>query len=167
MPETAPLHYPNASLCRACGGACCKHGAGIYAPTDFDQEITPAFVLALLQTGRMAIDWWDGDATGGERDRTCYIRPRHKNERAVVAGWGGVCVNWSADSGCALPPATRPYQCRMLIPHEENGVRACHYNPEDAATKGQMAARWYPYQAVLEEAIRLFYADATKNAKIA
>lgn len=156
IPQVDKRKYFNYKMCAACGGACCKRLAGSYVPNDFKEEITIEFLLSLLQSGKFAIDWWEGDATGGELDVTYYLRPRHKNEAAIKGSWGGECVNFTVAVGCSLSEEERPYQCRVLIPNYNNGIDKCDTLPEDKADKQDCAAAWYPFQLIFEEVIRKY-----------
>lgn len=156
--------HKNYSMCRQCGGKCCKGYAGSYVPEDFQQEMTADLLVSLLKEGKVAIDWWEGDARKTKinpRDsyellRTCYLRPRHVNEGAIQGSWGGQCVNWSLEKGCSLSEKERPYQCRMLIPKMKDNEYICDTKKEDKASKQDIAIRWIPYQTVIEEAISMY-----------
>lgn len=143
--------YYNYKLCAACGGDCCQRMAGQYVPEDFKQEITAEFILSILQTGKFAIDWWEGD------DQPHYIRPRHVGEPAVKGSWGGVCVNWSKESGCSLSEEDRPTGCKKLVPKVvgtgELKEYRCNYKKSDKLGKYEMAVRWKPYQKEIFDAI--------------
>lgn len=155
--------YFNYSICKACGGACCKSYAGIYIPSDFKESISAKFILSLLQSGKFSVDWWEGDATGGDMDQTYYIRPRHVNESAVKGSWGGVCVNFNQNSGCSLSEHDRPFQCRMLIPGKNADLEGdCDVLPEDKADKKDCAIAWYPYQSIISDAIDQYYTQTPK-----
>jgi len=149
--------YFNYQMCSACGGKCCKHIAGSYWPEDFKEPITTDFILSLLNNGKFAIDWWEGDATGGDLDVTYFLRPRHKNEGAVNGSWGGECINFTEGIGCSLSEENRPYQCRTLIPNYKNGIVDCADLPEDKAGKQDCAIAWYPYQSIISEVISEYH----------
>lgn len=149
--------YFDYSMCKLCGGQCCKGYAGTYVPDDFKQPITADFILSLLDSGKFAIDWWEGDAKGGDLSVTYYLRPRHKNEAAVKGSWGGECVNWTKESGCSLQESERPHGCRKLIPKYVNGQPECYTLKEDKADKQGGAIAWYEYQNILNEVTERYY----------
>lgn len=146
-------------MCKLCGGKCCKLHGGQYIPQDFKQPITVLFILSLLHSDKIAIDWWEGDAKkdaglkNNNLDATYYLRPRHVNEPAIKGSWGGQCMNWSPEIGCTLKKSKRPYQCRMLVPDYKGGKHDCVLKDEDKASKQDCAIAWYDYQDILNEAI--------------
>jgi len=149
--------YYQYDLCKSCGGKCCTHHAGMYIPNDFKEEITVKFIVDKLQSGKFALDWWEGDVMGKDKySRTLYLRPRHVGERAIEGSWGGVCVNWLEEKGCSLSEQERPYQCRVLIPKEEKGELTCDFNDDDEGDKKGCAKRWYDFQEILEQSIDKF-----------
>lgn len=147
------------------GGECCQNYAGSYIPSDFNEVITIDFVLSLLYNEKTAIDWWEGDAKGGELSRTLYLRPRHKNEPAIKGSWWGICVYWTSEKGCSLTKEKRPHQCRSLIPNYVNGSIECKILKKDKGTKIDCAIAWYEYQDMLEEVIDLYYSKSRVDFK--
>ena len=155
-------NYYNKSMCALCGGKCCQNMAGSYAPEDFKQELTSDFIVSLLLTGKFAIDWYEGDARYKKTDwnndnhlsATYYLRPRHVKEDAVKGSWGGVCVNWKQETGCSLEKSDRPMGCRKLVPKFDRKTddTSCFYKKEDKAGKQEIAARWIPFQNIIQEA---------------
>lgn len=152
--------YFNYKMCKMCGGACCRSYAGSYKPEDFTQQITTDFILQLLDSGKVAIDWWEGDVLGKDLSQTYYLRPRHKNEPAIKGSWGGECVNWSKEHGCSLSEDERPYQCRMLIPNFNNGMVNCDHLDKDKAGKDHCAIAWYDYQEIFDEVTKQYFNKA-------
>ena len=147
--------YFNYEMCKSCGGKCCTHHAGMYVPEDFEEEITVDFIPSLLNTGKIGIDWWEGDVKNlGKLSRSLYIRRRHVNESAIVGSWGGICVSWSKEKGCSLSEKERPFQCRMLIPSMEKGLYTC--DTKEKATKKACTTKWYDYNEIIEQAINLY-----------
>lgn len=145
----------NLEMCTACNGVCCKTYAGIYIPNDLKMEITENTLKALLDSGKYAIDWWEGDTRGGSLNQTFFLRPRHENESAIKGSWGGCCVNFTNGIGCSLDPNNRPYQCRMLIPEYDFLTRKqnCYSAVKDKATKCDCADAWYSYQDIMQKVV--------------
>lgn len=148
--------YYKPQSCKKCGGACCKTMGGIYISQDFNKKITVAFITSLLKKGKVAIDWWEGDAAGKGRATTYFLRARHKSEPEIYPSWGGICVNWSLEKGCVLSKEERPYQCRMLIPKFIKGEIECDYLKKDKAEKRDCAIAWYEHQKTIEKVIAKF-----------
>lgn len=145
----------NPKLCSTCGGKCCQHMAGIYHPNDFKEEITAEFIKSLLDSEKVAIDWWEGDPREGKDEIASgyYLRPRHVNEPAIKGSWGGVCVNWSKESGCSLSEESRPYQCRKLVPNKKFD---CALEEGTDASKQDLAIAWLDYNEQIQKAIELY-----------
>ena len=149
-----PIYF-NLNMCQQCNGACCKRYAGSYIPDDF-KEISAPYIAELLKSGKYAVDWWEGDATGGSLSQTYYLRPRHVDEPAIKGSWGGTCVNFTDGVGCSLIETERPYQCRKLIPNFKYGKADCDTLPEDKADKKECAIAWYDYQSAIKEAMKIY-----------
>ena len=153
-------------MCKLCGGECCQKMAGSYIPKDFNEPITVEFIISLLDTGKYAIDWWEGDAKGNDLEQTYYLRARHKNENAICGSWGGVCVNWTNEKGCVLNENERPYQCRKLIPNYINGKTNCYFLIKDKSDKKYCAIAWYSYQIILNTAICKYQSSLIEKKQI-
>jgi len=102
--------YSSPEICTRCGGACCKGLPGRCRPSDFGatrQEIEAALPAAL----ETHYEEFDGE----------YVLPQRTLHGCVFL----------TPTGCTLPFASRPYECRMLEPREgdERCVRhADHYD---------------------------------------
>ena len=173
--------YINSDICSACGGVCCTQSAGVYAPEDFKREITTEFILGLMESKKIGIDWIDGIISYRDEeglwalDKTYYIRPKHKFEPIINNSIGGVCTHWTLEKGCELSGEKRPYQCITLIPNyfkekdaeklrKFDGIE-CKSNPDDKADLESMAKRWIPYQKQIYSAIKIFREN--DNVKVA
>ncbi len=69
-----PLKVVNnetSSMCSVCKGKCCKKIPGIYISSQFS-DFNVDTLSNLLNTGKFAIDWWEGLSP------TYYLRPRIK-----------------------------------------------------------------------------------------
>lgn len=164
--------------CGLCKGQCCKNLAGSYTPEDIG-TITPEHILDLLNTGKYAIDWWDGDARFTLVDtsryynlsRTYYLRPRHRNLPAIAKlndpdHAPSTCINLTP-KGCSLSFKERPYQCKALIPNfnKETNEPNCMIKRDDMASRQDIAIMWVPYQKVLEKAMELYKDQQAKKRR--
>lgn len=144
--------------CSACGGKCCQRAPGLYHPADFGLpgSASERNVLETLAEGNTAIDWWEGDPRGTDREdpdfhpRGYFLRPATAKQHGHLRdpSWGGQCVHWTQQRGCALTPVERPAQCRRLIPSPDEN---CTYDDEAAMEKQALALAWLPYYALLDE----------------
>jgi len=123
---------------------------GCAFPEDF-QDLSVEGLAKVLQTGLWAVDWWEGDPTGGDLNQTYYLRPRTKGKGVIYdPSWGGECI-FLAEGGCQLQPDQRPLMCRMLIPNEADPGH-CDL-AEGAFSKQDCAAAWIPYQDTITAAV--------------
>lgn len=135
----------NATTCEECGGRCCKNLPGCAFPDDFP---TKESLQQALESGRWAIDWWEGDPREGQDilREVKYVRPAiqgHEGQRYHPA-WGGPCT-FLTDTGCELAPFDRPKECRYLMPME---VRPC--KNYEGLSKRQAAIAWLSRSEELE-----------------
>lgn len=134
-------------VCAACGGQCCKTMPGTAMPDDFGSpdELRDKLREALA-TGNWAVDWWEGDPTGGDRGCSYYVRPATKDKAGggwiLDASWGGRCV-FHTSNGCSIFE-TRPSGCRGVKPSKD-GCTVEHSSKKDSAIA------WYPYNDMLYE----------------
>lgn len=138
--------------CGSCGGACCKQLPGIASPDDFgapDRDEMRMRLKTAFDSGRWAIDWWEGDPRDGrdELDSARYVRPATKWREGRVrdASWGGACTFFGA-VGCELAADERPLGCRSLEPAANH--KDCIPHDGD---KRDMAIAWLPYLDLLLE----------------
>lgn len=132
-------------LCGQCGGQCCKGMPGGVDPADLgapDVDALERNVLALLRSGKWAVDWWEGDVKpGGRMDSVPFLRPACRNApgRLRDPSRGGECVLLT-DAGCSLAFSDRPRGCRELEPRV-GFPKACfpHWSKRD------QALAWRPY----------------------
>lgn len=151
------MDVQNADVCSACGGACCKAMPGGTHPADWgapDVDTMRARLAAALDSGRYAIDWWEGDPRGleyGEPDHVdqgFYVRPATKGNEGRVydASWGGECT-FLTPTGCSMEHAARPLECRTLEPKYPMRCEQHH-------GKHATAIAWLEYHDMLKEIIR-------------
>lgn len=142
----------NESICRACGGACCKSYPGTAWPEQFGPDILSGLRKALA-SGEWEIDWWEGVLDG--IDSPNFIRPAVKiddrnTEAKLRRGLRrGECV-FLSDEGCKLSWEERPSMCKALVP---NASMVCDDVGE--YTKEAGARAWIPFQDLIEEAASL------------
>lgn len=142
------------SICRMCGGKCCKGMPGLTLPVDWgapDRLVMATKLVDALATGRYAIDWWEGDPADGPLEQCYYVRPAvvgHENQLRH-ASWGGQCT-FLGPRGCSMEFHDRPSECRALKPSP--GDHHCKFEPE---YKGKQWAveQWIEYQPMLETII--------------
>lgn len=156
--------YTNYSLCAKCGGKCCQQMAGAYHPEDI-KNLSEQTVFDLLQAGRHAIDWYEGDPRIDwlDVDRTMpenpfstvyYLRPRHVGKPAIEGAHRGTpCINWNKQTGCQLKQEQRPLECRALVPQvDSHGSPVCTTHKKDKADKRSISIAWIPYQEMIKNA---------------
>lgn len=152
---TIPVVNANANpdACGSCRGKCCSQMPGSVLPTDLDPSLREDRIAhglrLMLETGRYAIDWWEGspftdELKGG--DNGYYLRPSIRGEEGqwVSPSWGGACT-FHGPTGCALPEAERPGECKMLIPVAPG---QCYY-PEGWDGRRSVAQAWWPFRHLL------------------
>ena len=147
--------FTNYELCKKCGGACCKGMGCEYLPQDFN-EITFDSLYNEISKGFISIDWWEGDPRENrdEVSLAFYLRARNINSPIVDASWGGTCVHWQHDKGCALSWANRPTGGKMLVPlyDEEQEKYSCNTN----IPKREIVLEWLQYNLILNELYMCF-----------
>lgn len=104
-----------------------------------------------LATGNWAVDWWEGDPTGGDKGQVYYVRPATKDKaggsRIFDPSWGGVCV-FHTSTGCSIFE-NRPSGCRGVKPGKNPaGGFDCSV---EHSTKEESAIAWHPYNDMLYE----------------
>lgn len=145
--------FPPSARCAGCG-QCCKNLPGSVYPSDTKGDMLTA-VSGLLQTGRYAVDVWDGGPQGVDNPH-CedgpFLRPATKGKegRRYDESWGGECT-FLTESGCSLREADRPGGCRNLEPSEDgNCYDHCGQFGND---KERAAAAWWPFREILRAAV--------------
>lgn len=147
--------FEDPDTCSSCGGKCCQTMPGSYLPEDFGNN--PRTVISRLgdaiKTGRVAIDWWEGDPLGSDAPGSAlYARPATKGMEGEVkdGSFGGVCTHFQP-TGCEIFDR-RPTGCRGLKPNPKRGQpgERCVYEHSD---KQDAAIAWLPYQAALNTLI--------------
>lgn len=138
--------YENKEICSKCGGSCCKTFPGCYYPEDFGLPGDFSKLDAVLESDRVAIDWWEGDPREDkdEFERVYFIRPAIKHARGSLYDQSvGECV-FLTKTGCELSGDERPTVCRNLEPKEE---KPCITH---GITCKNAVMAWIPYQNKLK-----------------
>jgi len=145
--------YDNPTLCTECGGKCCKKIPGPAHPSDFGcpKRGWKKNLETALQSGKWAIDWWEGDPRpgGSELYRVYYVRPATKGNEGIRfdASWGGECT-FLGDTGCTLSSEGRPTVCRLVEPKAKGN---CKYHGKYKHDKRDSAIKWIPHQKLLSK----------------
>lgn len=142
--STVPEFHGPGKFCADCGN-CCRHYPGGHLPSDFGLDI-PAGVRAALESGRYALDWWEGDVDGHD-NLSCvyYLRPSTKGKEGHIfdPSWGGECTFLTA-SGCSLSREKMPAECKALRPRT-----TADGDCPSTLIKEDVCREWRPYQSLL------------------
>ena len=113
--------YVTPDICGPCGGQCCLKVPGANWPQDFGLPRIKKQLREALDSGRYAIDWWEGDPRHDYHDDdemgcAYFVRPAVKGMEGVLRDptWGGPCTFLEEGVGCVLDPKQRPRACRWL-----------------------------------------------------
>ena len=139
-------NFQNIEICKECGGKCCKRLPGSTLPEDFGEPMLENIRKA-IDSGKWAVDWWDGDPTGKTDLRCAYfIRPKTKEFSGVYdPSCGGECI-FLTESGCQLQKDERPTECRLLEPKKDG------YCKQHGGGKRGAAVAWIPFQDLIHMA---------------
>lgn len=148
----------NARLCGSCGGKCCQRLPGSVLPSDLAEDAVGIArrVQDLLATGRYAIDAYENWDKAGPRDmepkKQYFLRPAVQGYEGQVLdlSWGGACT-FHSSTGCELDEATRPGECKMLIPAND---KRCGFGDTGWTGRPSVAAAWAPYHDMLEDLLQ-------------
>lgn len=155
-------------LCTPCGGKCCKREPGYTHPDDWgsaDAEREPR-ITAALASGRVIVDTSCGQ--WGVRPATVAEVGGVDVDREDPEAWwpflepAGRCALLDDATGCALPYAERPRQCRDLVP----GVAVEHGRATACRSPGgwDVFATWGPHRALLARCIESARATRARRA---
>jgi len=144
--ELPVLQNNESTICAKCPTPCCTHMPGAVFPEQLP-ELTVEAVKHLLDNG-YAIDWWEGDPTGGILSDVYYLRPKIKGYEHKIyhPAWGGECTFYSEVGGCKHEFKDRPLECQNLKPGFPSPGNC---KPEKQLTKKEAAIAWIPYQHLL------------------
>jgi len=123
---TMEKEYTSHSICKKCGGYCCKKCPGDFVPSDFgnDRETVYNNIIDGLRKGVLAFLTRLIRRDSGCLDTShevIVIRPATKPNRKNVYGYGE-CI-FLGKNGCELPFSRRPTVCKYLIPVEDKKCR--------------------------------------------
>lgn len=142
------MNYSAGVICAKCKGACCKRQSGANFPEDFNIANLPVALVEAFKSGNWAIDWWEGDPTGGSRSRTYFVRPALNGaDRLFDPTWGGASCIFLGVDGCELSLERRLKGCRELEP-KIDGECVDHSGSKRAA-----AIAWMPYEDIILAAV--------------
>jgi hypothetical protein len=144
-------------MCKTCGGWCCQMAPPVILPCDFKVQINSLAVINALVYGNMVVDYWMPGMKGKPGYFLRYRTTRDPIDSMKRGGWGGQCVLWSKDKGCALGFNSRPWECRQLKPTQPGGP--CYtpiFGEADPRIKtSYMAMRaWHRYIDILITGLR-------------
>jgi Fe-S-cluster containining protein len=141
--------FKSETVCRECGGKCCKSAPGSAFPSDFKEPLRES-IIERINTRLWCFDYWEGDLSDKDLKGVdpYYIRPVVKGYEGQVvhAGWGGECC-FLSKVGCLLSFDDRPHNCRMLEGLSGDGCKS-----HDGSKHGGAVA-WLPHQTLLNEII--------------
>lgn len=158
-------------ICSRCagglGGACCRSMGCEIFPQDVKKwfktdTITTEILCAMLKSGKVQLDWWEGDIRHyfGYRPEqwhdpdylmnTFYFHMRVKGNNIVQGSYGGECCMLTP-TGCSIPWDLRPLGGRALAPSKTpiNPNNPC----SSIASKPECAMAWLPYNDMLEDIV--------------
>jgi hypothetical protein len=142
--------FPPSPLCAECGGKCCQAAPGCLLPCDLPPGDMLAGIVALLRTGRYAVDWWECGVRRGSTENAPFLRPAVYGQEKLVRdpAWGGRCTFFKKGLGCGLPLKRRPSGCRALEPKSHD---TCAYGFESKYVneKHFAAVAWWPHHKIL------------------
>lgn len=148
----------NSNACQQCGGYCCKQCAGLMLPNQFDHNDLVNSIVQKINSGKYCIDWWEGDiGPTNILSQIYFIRPSHKNKIGEIKdpSWGGECV-FLTENGCQLSFDSRPYQCKALVPKDDN--TRCH-----GIIKEKLIPIWRKYQDEINQALKALNENSISN----
>jgi Fe-S-cluster containining protein len=153
-----PDNNENLTLCRKCGGACCRTRPGIEAPERFLATGNMADnLMAALSSGDWVLEIHIGlpltEETSALPDRmdiiTRYPRPatiQEKTRKSLFAIPGTGDCTFLTDKGCTLPFTERPRLCRSLEPDS-------FFDCDSSWKRPDAALAWHPWQSVIEQVL--------------
>lgn len=131
----------NSTMCKSCGGRCCKFMGCHLSPKDIfgDKKPSIEILYKFLEKGIYAIDYWEGDPRKEfyELNIACYVRMKNKNSESLIdPSFGGECQVLTS-SGCPFSFEERPLGGKALVPNESECI--------STYTKQECAIEWIPY----------------------
>lgn len=145
--EFKNLKNINHSVCKKCGGMCCRNTGCYFSTKDFE-EISFESLHALLSKGYTSISPVSTALTG--LDNSLLLKVRNVNEPIVITEElePSRCI-LLGDNGCTLKDGERPYGGSSLIPMA-NASCIIGYTLREAVEE------WSPYQDLLMKLAREF-----------
>jgi hypothetical protein len=134
--------YENYEICSKCNGMCCRSGGCIISPDQFE-EFNKDVLKALIFSGIVMIDWWDGDPREdfdenpteyekkileetkyieiGCANEAYYLRMREIRDKEYEfqkGSYGSQCILHAAYGKCPIPICKRPYEAAFMVPNK-------------------------------------------------
>lgn len=168
IPVTDEPHKCNSEKCKRCsqqGVTCCEHLPCYLSPDDVKDK-TFEGLCALIDTGLVSLDWWEGDPRLTREEcendfeaqgyRGFFLRMRGDNRPIVHPAIGLVECCMLTDDGCSFDYCHRPKGGRELIPGEDvEEFGGCH----EGYSKQACAISWMPYHDALQHLYAKFYLE--------
>lgn len=138
------IQFTNNDFCRKCQGQCCKDASGVYAPEDFE-ELTFDVLLKLYQEGKIMISHISEKY--GNKTEGWVLKPAQEGCDSIQYEImiKGRC-KFLTDEGCSLDYYHRPRGCKLLLPDEIAGRKACR----ELYTLDKAVREWQAFQELLE-----------------
>lgn len=144
--------YCNYEYCSHCpyDESCCQQAPCELSPSDLN-EVNEENIIALLNTGAVVIDWWEGDLNFlgyDEYPKVYYLRMRAVPDISSISpGWWGQCYAFTS-GGCLLDFHHRPYYGRRMEYCGKPDKEHIEYS-----SKQEAAIEWRPYHDLLKKVI--------------
>ena len=137
--------YENVTMCKQCGGDCCKRCSCCFSPTDFE-EISFDYLKMQLEKGYISIDTISSIYVLRVRNEDAPIVDTEVSKQHAALSCGYTPCILLTETGCKLDFAHRPFGGKMYIP-DFNGFIHCYTKyPDYVCTK-----EWKPYQDILKK----------------
>lgn len=135
------------SVCKKCGGKCCRNTGCYFSTRDFD-EISYESLYSLLSKGYTSISPTSGALTGLEN--SLLLKVRNVNDPIVIFDElePSRCI-LLGENGCSLKDGERPYGGSSLIPMAEASCIIGY-------TLREAVEEWAPYQNLLMKLAKEF-----------
>lgn len=105
----------NHSLCKACGGKCCKFSPCVLMPCDVG-EMSVKGIKQMLDTGHYSLRVIERQADFDDEFLVTLCSRQINDGRVRASLLFATCALWT-ENGCILSDEERPTGARLLIPH--------------------------------------------------
>lgn len=148
--EQGELNKYNAidhSICKKCGGICCKNSGCYYSTRDFKEISFENLTMHLLK-GYTAIVEIEKELSGYDNSLVLKVRNVNQSIVDIDTPTSSQCI-LLGESGCQLGDSERPYGGRALIPQAKHSCITGY-------TFREIVAEWRPYQGLLFQLAKCF-----------